>query len=78
MRFQKNEPYIMQYKYDQQETVFKKLDTSMKRGAGRKQEWTSVNLDIKYSKKIPISEAKKKDLKYLMNCKIIPNDYYQF
>lgn len=64
MIFQKNEPYIMQYKYDQQETVFKKIDTSMKRGAGRKQEWTSVNLDIKYSKKkkIPISEAKKKDL----------------
>jgi len=51
MIFQKNEPYIMQYKYDQQETVFKKIDTSMKRVAGRKQEWTSVNLDIKYSKK---------------------------
>jgi len=50
----------------------------MKRGAGRKQEWTSVSLDIKFSKKIPISEAKKKDLKYLMNCKIILNDYYQF
>jgi len=47
MRFQKNEPYIMQYKYDQQETVFKKIDTSMKRGAGRKKEWTSVSLDMR-------------------------------
>jgi len=60
MKFQKNEPYIMQYKYDQQETVFKKLNTSMKRGAGRKQEWTSVNLDIKYSKKYLSVKQRKK------------------
>lgn len=63
MQFQKTEPNIIQYKYDQQDTVFKTLDTSMKRGSGRKLQWTSINLEIKYSKPIPISEAKKKRLK---------------
>jgi len=35
-------------------------------------------LSSKYAEKIPISEAKKKDLEYLLETKIIPNDYKYF
>lgn len=81
MRFDKNEPNIMQYKYGLQDTKFKRLDISKKRKtAGRKKDWTSVGvLCCKYPKQqLPISENKKKDLKTVLALKIIPPDYKSF
>lgn len=79
IRFQKTEPYLVQYKYDQDETEFKKMDIlSKQRGGGRKKQWDSIILSSKYAEKLPISEAKKKDLNYLLATKIIPSDYKNF
>lgn len=35
-------------------------------------------MNFKYSEKLPISEAKNKDLKFLLESKIISNDYKHF
>lgn len=78
MRFQKTQPYILQYKYNPEEIEFKKMDTSKSKRIGRKTLWENVSLISKYSKRLPISEAKKKDLQYLLKTKIIPSHYKHF
>jgi len=54
------------------------LDTSKQRCKGRKKQWNTIILSSKYAEKLAISEAKKKDLQYLLATKIIPNDYKYF
>lgn len=61
IRFQKTEPYIIQYKYDLDATEFKKLDTSKQRSRGRKKQWDTIILSSKHAEKIPIIEEKKKN-----------------
>lgn len=41
-------------------------------------DWVSIDLKPAYTKQIPISEAKKKDLLYLLEMKIIPPDYKHY
>jgi len=62
IRFQKTEPYIIQYKYDLDATKLKKLDTSKQRIRGRIKQWDTIIFSLN-SEKIPINEAKKKRLK---------------
>uniref|UniRef100_A0A6P7GN78 Uncharacterized protein LOC114344462 n=1 Tax=Diabrotica virgifera virgifera TaxID=50390 RepID=A0A6P7GN78_DIAVI len=79
LRFQKETPNIVQYKYNLTEESFFEIDiSSNKRKQGRKKKWESIILNRKYTSRLPISQKKKKDLVFLLEKKVIPEDYENF
>ncbi|XP_039297599.1 uncharacterized protein LOC120354460 [Nilaparvata lugens] len=79
MRFEKSKPFTIQYKYSLSETEFRAVDVLKMKGRSLKlQNWNAVKLAPKYKNKLPISEAKKKDLLSLVGNGIIPRDYTHF
>lgn len=84
LRFQKSEPFIIQYKYELLEDEFMEINIHQKKIRTRianptpRSDWGSTNLKLKNSKPIPISDAKKKDQIFLLSKGVIPADYKSF
>lgn len=77
LRFEKNDPYIIKYKYDLNGT-FMEINIHQKRNSGRKKLWAGVSLASKYPQCLPVTREKKADLEWMMQQKIIPDDYRHF
>lgn len=77
LRFEKSEPFVVKYKYGLNEP-FMKINIHRKRKAGR----TKIGSQSIYSQNIQISclspKKKKADLDWMIEQKIIPNDYKPF
>lgn len=78
LRFQEEKPFIIQYKYSLADETFLQLDVADKRRPGRKKNWSSVSLNKKYESRLPVSQKKKKDLLFLLEKQIIPEEYKSF
>lgn len=78
LRFQKDKPFIIQYKYRLSDLNFLEIDVTSRRRPGRRRTWDSVELIKKYNSRLPVSQKKKQDLIALLTSQIIPNDYSQF
>lgn len=79
LRFEKAKPHIIQYKSNLNDSKFYEIDiTQCNKRRVHCNDWVSIDLKPAYTKQIPISEAKKKDLFYLLKKKIIPPDYKHY
>ncbi|XP_050516835.1 trophozoite cysteine proteinase-like [Diabrotica virgifera virgifera] len=78
LRFDKEKPSIIQYKYCLSQENFEEIEVNCKGTAGRKRTSTNLELNQKYLTGLPVSHKKKKDLEYLLNSKVIPDEYSQF
>lgn len=72
LRFEKKQPGVILFKYSIEETEFRTLPTY---GLGRPPNMP-VELQKLYSRQLPISAAKKKDLLTLCRKKIIPQEFH--
>ena len=76
MRFAKNRPYVIQYKYSIASDTFLELDTSTARG--RRTSISRLSLVPAYNNRIPITTAKKNDLLSLITSGVIPKENASF
>lgn len=60
LRFQKETPDIIQYKYNLSEESFFEIDITDKRKLGRKKKRESVTLNKKYKSRLPVSQKRKR------------------
>lgn len=72
LRFEKKQPGVILFKYSIEETEFRTLPTY---GLGRPPNMP-VELQKLYSRQLPISAAKKKDLLTLCRKKVIPQEFH--
>lgn len=77
LRFDKAKPFIVQYKYSLADNEFLEFDVLQVKKI-KKNSWKTVALSQKYGQRLPISEAKKKDLLYLLDKQIIPRAYKSY
>lgn len=76
LRFDKSKPFIIQYKYSLADKDFLELDVLQTKKS--KKTIMLGTLSPKYHKRLPISEAKKKDLLSLLHKQIIPKVYKSY
>lgn len=79
LRFEKENPFLIKYKYELYDEDFLVINTFDKRKLrGRPQEWASLALPKKYTQRLPVSTKKKSDLLSLLRDGIIPATYSQY
>lgn len=79
LRFEKSKPNIIQYKYNLNDTEFYEIDiTQCNKRKVLCNDWKNIVLKPAYTKQMPISEAKKNDLLFLLEKRIIPPDYTNY
>lgn len=80
LRFEKERPLSIKYKYELSDEHFLEIDVSTKKRStrGRPATWNSLELSKKYTQRLPVSEKKKNDLLSLLRSGIIPSDYSQY
>lgn len=78
LRFDKSKPFICQYKYSLSDNEFLEFDVLQTKKKKKIISWETLALTKKYEKRLPISEAKKKDLLYLLSKHIIPHAYKNY
>lgn len=76
LRFDKSKPFIIQYKYSLSDNEF--LELNVLQTKKTKKAVMLETLPQKYDKRLPISEAKKKDLLSLLRKQIIPLSYKSY
>jgi len=74
LKVEKEHPEAFFYKTSFEDKTFKKTYVRKRRAAN--QSFISVDLTRAYSGKIPLSDAKKKDIQELINKNAIPRQYY--
>lgn len=78
LRFVKEEPSIIYFKYELSDPNFMTLDTSRATKKSKPFCWNAIELTPKYRERMPVSVAKKKDLLHLLRTGVIPADYAAF
>lgn len=88
LRFVKQQPYKIFYKYElkDEETntegnakyEFMSIDILKNRRTRRTRDWNTVILNKKYKSRLPIAEAKFKDLCTLLSSGVIPQEYKSY
>lgn len=73
LRFQKELPHSVQFKYNLSDETF--LEFSILGRRAKKFLWSTITLNCAYSKRIPISAQKKQDLLKLLDKGVIPETY---
>ncbi|XP_065680363.1 uncharacterized protein LOC136094417 [Hydra vulgaris] len=75
-RFEKSRPFIMQYKYSITSPTF--MEINVQSGRGRRSNIKGLEPRPLYPTRLPIWDAKKKDLMRVVKSRVIPPDYAQW
>ena len=77
LRFNKSKPYGIQYKYSVTENQFMQINV-LPRRTKKPELLSNITFKRLYSRRVPISLAKKKDLMQLLKVGVIPQKYSDF
>lgn len=78
LRFRKDQPNVMFFKYDFDDENFREISVVQKRGRSKKSENIALELKKAYSARLPISTSKYGDLISLCDSGAIPSKYKDF